>query len=570
MRTCPPVAIAGQPSACAGVGAANVRSNQARVAGEKAASGSMQPGYRRSSARTSVRLGQSRELRAVGSPVSSDGRIGAFSSVRPSWRSPTASRSTTGRCARRRRSSELRASLDVPLPDGPTDPVEVIEQLARDAEPGLTQTGGGRYFGFVVGGAVPAALAADWLAAAWDQNAGLAMLAPSASVAEEVAGRWLKDLLGVPPERVVRARDRLPDGARDRARRGAAPRAGGGRPRRRGRRPRRRAADPRRRRREAARHRRPRAALHRPRHRAASARCRPTTRAACVVDGLRGVLAESDAPTIVIGQLGEVNTGACDDLEAIADATTEAGAWLHVDGAFGLWAAASPSLRHLAAGSARADSWATDAHKWLNVPYDVGVAFCAHPESHRAALGIRSAYLVHSDPEAGRDPLDWTPEHSRRARGFATYAALRSLGRAGVADLVETTCARARALADGARGAARLRDPERGRAQPGALPLRGRRRHRRVHRRGAGRGRGVARRNAVGRPPRGAAVGLVLAHERGRRRACGARLRGRSRVDRARRRLTAGTDSARRPGVGRPRPANAVGAPRSRHQGTRP
>jgi glutamate/tyrosine decarboxylase-like PLP-dependent enzyme len=166
-----------------------------------------------------------------------------------------------------------------------------------------------------------------------------------------------------------------------------------------------------------------------------------------LVDELPAVVAETDAPTIVIGQLGEVNTGACDDLEAIADACDAAGAWLHVDGAFGLWAAAAPSLALLAAGSARADSWATEAHKWLNVPYDVGVAFCAHPDSHRAALGIRSVYLTHSDPAAGRDPLDWTPEHSRRARGFTAYAALRSLGRAGVAELVETTCARARGLA---------------------------------------------------------------------------------------------------------------------------
>jgi glutamate/tyrosine decarboxylase-like PLP-dependent enzyme len=163
--------------------------------------------------------------------------------------------------------------------------------------------------------------------------------------------------------------------------------------------------------------------------------------------GVRAALADGDGPAIVCAQLGEVNTGACDDLEAIADAAEEAGAWLHVDGAFGLWAAASPSLRHLTAGSERADSWATDAHKWLNVPYDVGVAFCAHPEAHQAALGIRSSYLLHAE-DAGRDPIDWNPEHSRRARGFTTYAALRSLGRTGVAELVERTCARARALAE--------------------------------------------------------------------------------------------------------------------------
>jgi glutamate/tyrosine decarboxylase-like PLP-dependent enzyme len=164
------------------------------------------------------------------------------------------------------------------------------------------------------------------------------------------------------------------------------------------------------------------------------------------VDGLRAALDDEGGPTIVCAQLGEVNTGACDDLEAIADACEAAGAWLHVDGAFGLWAAASPSLRHLTAGAERADSWATDAHKWLNVPYDVGIAFCAHPEAHREALGVRSAYLVYAEA-AARDPVDWNPEHSRRARGFTVYAALRALGRDGVADLVENACAHARALA---------------------------------------------------------------------------------------------------------------------------
>jgi glutamate/tyrosine decarboxylase-like PLP-dependent enzyme len=164
-----------------------------------------------------------------------------------------------------------------------------------------------------------------------------------------------------------------------------------------------------------------------------------------LVAELRAELAKADGPTIVCSQLGEVNTGACDDLNAIADAAVEAGAWHHVDGAFGLWAAAAPSLRHLAAGSERADSWATDAHKWLNVPYDNGIAFCAHPEAHQRALGIRSAYLLYTDE--ARDPLDWNPEHSRRARGFTVYAALRSLGRSGVADLIERSCARARDLA---------------------------------------------------------------------------------------------------------------------------
>ena len=342
---------------------------------------------------------------------------------------------------------ELRRALDVPLPEGPTDPVEVIETLARDSDPGLTQTGGGRYFGFVVGGAVPAALAADWLAAAWDQNAGLALLAPSASVAEEVAGAWLGDLLDIPAgasfalvtgcqmahaTALVAARHHVlaaagHDVERDGLAGAPAIRVVAG----------------------AKRHGTVDRALRFVGLGTACVREVPSDgQGRTVVEGLSEVLAESDAPTIVIAQLGEVNTGACDDVEAIADACQGTGAWLHVDGAFGLWAAASPSLRHLTAGSSRADSWATDAHKWLNVPYDVGIVFCAHPESHRAALGIRSVYLTHSDPEAGRDPLDWTPEHSRRARGFSTYAAIRSLGRSGIAELVEATCARARALAE--------------------------------------------------------------------------------------------------------------------------
>ena len=143
-----------------------------------------------------------------------------------------------------------------------------------------------------------------------------------------------------------------------------------------------------------------------------------------------------------------INTGAFDDLEAAADAADRHGAWLHVDGAFGLWAAAAPSLRHLLRGSERADSWATDAHKWLNVPYDSGIAFCRHAGSHRAAMSVRASYLVQAGEDGdGRDPMDWTPEFSRRARGFAVYAALRTLGRDGVADLLERSCAHARRFA---------------------------------------------------------------------------------------------------------------------------
>ena len=143
-----------------------------------------------------------------------------------------------------------------------------------------------------------------------------------------------------------------------------------------------------------------------------------------------------------------MNTGVFDDLVAIADAVEGTGAWLHVDGAFGLWAAASPSLRHLLAGSERADSWATDAHKWLNVPYDCGIAFCAHPDAHHEAMTAQAVYLVR-EADVIREPVDWTPEHSRRARAVPVYAALRQLGRSGVADLVDRSCAHARRFAAG-------------------------------------------------------------------------------------------------------------------------
>jgi glutamate/tyrosine decarboxylase-like PLP-dependent enzyme len=343
---------------------------------------------------------------------------------------------------------ELRTTIDRPLPDGPTDGLEVIGELAANVDPGLAQMGGGRYFGFVIGGVLPVALAADWLTSSWDQNAGLALPAPAAAVVEEVAGRWLKELLGIPEHAsfalvtgcqvahttaLAAARNHLlgqvgHDVERD-GLVGAPPiRVVAG----------------------AKRHGTIDRAL---RLLGLGTGCVRAVEAdgqgRMVVEGLRAELARERGPTIVIAQLGEVNTGACDDLNAVADATSEAGAWLHVDGAFGLWARAAPAFRHLTAGVERADSWATDAHKWLNVPYDNGIAFCAHPEAHRAAMGIRSAYLIHADPDAARDPVDWNPEHSRRARGFTIYAALRSLGRSGVADLVERSCRSAQALAAG-------------------------------------------------------------------------------------------------------------------------
>jgi glutamate/tyrosine decarboxylase-like PLP-dependent enzyme len=343
---------------------------------------------------------------------------------------------------------ELREALDVPLSEGPTDAMQVLEALARDVDPGLAQMGSGRYFGFVIGGVLPVALAADWLTSAWDQNAGLALPTPAAAVVEEVAGGWLKELLGIPAHAsfafvtgcqmahataFAAARNHvLAQIGHDVERDGFV------------------GAPPIRVLAGAMRH----GTIDRALRllglgsgciRAVAA----DSQGRMIVDALRDELARETGPTIVTAQLGEVNTGACDDLNAIADATAEAGAWLHVDGAFGLWAAASPAYRSLAAGVERADSWATDAHKWLNVPYDNGIAFCAHPDAHRSALGIRSAYLIHADPDAARDPVDWNPEHSRRARGFTIYAALRALGRSGVAELVDRCCANARAIAEG-------------------------------------------------------------------------------------------------------------------------
>ncbi len=342
---------------------------------------------------------------------------------------------------------ELRASLGGPLPEGPADPREVIEHLAAAAEPGLVASPGGRYFGFVIGGALPAALAADWLTSAWDQNAGLYVAGPAAATVEEVAGAWTAELLGLPGgvsfgfvtgcqmahvTALAAARHsvfaRVGWDVNERGLIGAPPVY---------------------------------VVVGEERHTTVDRALRLLGfGAACIVpvaaDGqgrmepgaLRETLERLDGPAIVCAQAGNVNTGAVDPLEAIADSAQAAGAWLHVDGAFGLWAAASPALRHLVAGAERADSWATDAHKWLNVPHDSGIALCAHPEAHRAAMSVRAGYLIHAESGGPRDELDWNPDFSRRARGFPVYAAIRSLGRSGIAELVERCCAHARRFAE--------------------------------------------------------------------------------------------------------------------------
>jgi glutamate/tyrosine decarboxylase-like PLP-dependent enzyme len=322
----------------------------------------------------------------------------------------------------------------------------VIEELVAAAEPGVVAIPSGRYFGFVIGGGLPAALAADWLTSAWDQNAGLYVGGPSASVVEQVVREWVCDLLGLPPTASIgfvtgtqmgsvtalaAARFRvLEQVGWDVGQAGLA-----GAPR-------------------------VRVFVGEKRHVTVDRALRllglgaPDVVAAdsqgrLDVAALRDALRSGEGPAIVCAQAGEVNTGAFDAFDEIADAAQEHGAWLHVDGAFGLWAAASPRLRALVQGVERADSWITDAHKWLNVPYDSALVLCADPEAHRGAMTVSASYLIQDDTRATRDQVDWVPEFSRRARGFAVYAALRSLGRSGLAELVEGCCACARRFADG-------------------------------------------------------------------------------------------------------------------------
>ena len=341
---------------------------------------------------------------------------------------------------------DLRDELGGSLPEGPLEPRLVVADLARAVEPGLMATPGGRFFGFVIGGSLPAALAADWLASAWDQNAGLYAAAPAASVVEEVCGAWLIELLGLPEHAsygLVTGCQMANFTALAAARHGVLEAAGwdveadglAGAP------PVQIIAG-------EERHVTIDRALRFLGLGTASLETVPVdAQGRMRADALRDALAESSGPTVVCAQAGNVNTGAIDPLGEICDAAHGCGAWVHVDGAFGMWAAASPALRHLVEGIGRADSWATDAHKWLNVPYDCGLVFCAHPAAHRAAMGVHASYLVHS-VNRERDAMDWNPDFSRRARGFAVYAALRSLGRSGVEDLVDRCCAHARRFAE--------------------------------------------------------------------------------------------------------------------------
>lgn len=340
--------------------------------------------------------------------------------------------------------AELRQRLDLPLGDAGLDAGTVLDDLVEATRGGVARITSGRFFGWVNGGALPAALAADWMTSAWDQNVGLYAVAPAAAVAEETAGRWLKELLELPRSAsfalvtgcqmahvtcLAVARHALLAGRGwdvERDGLSGAPSI--------------------------------RILTSTELHGSASRAVRflglgegNIERLAADSDGrlpeheLKTALErEPSRPTIVVLQAGDLNIGAFDDFATLIPLAKKSGAWVHIDGAFGLWAAASPVYRHLLAGVELADSWATDGHKWLNVPYDCGYAFVADSAAHRATMSQRSSYLTHA--EEARDPLDWTPEFSRRARGFATYAALRQLGKSGVQALVERCCEHAYSL----------------------------------------------------------------------------------------------------------------------------
>jgi glutamate/tyrosine decarboxylase-like PLP-dependent enzyme len=340
----------------------------------------------------------------------------------------------------------LHAVLGGPLPDEGRDAAAVVRELGRGAIPGLVASAGPRYFGFVIGGSVPAALAADWLTSAWDQNAGLYVESPAASVVEEIASAWLLELFGLPKEAsvgFVTGCQMANFTCLAAARRGVLLRAGW---------------DVEARGLQGAppvtvvvgdlAHATIFAALQLLGLGAENARRVPTDdQGRMRADALHAALAQARGPTIVCAQAGEVNTGSFDAFDDVVAAARAHGAWVHVDGAFGLWAGASPARRRLLGGAALADSWATDAHKWLNVPYDSGLAIVRDPALHRAAMTLSAPYLV-AGGAGRRDPTDYTPEASRRARGFAIYAALRSLGRRGVAAMVDRCCDLARAMAE--------------------------------------------------------------------------------------------------------------------------
>jgi glutamate/tyrosine decarboxylase-like PLP-dependent enzyme len=341
---------------------------------------------------------------------------------------------------------DVRRRLNGRLPDHGSDPAQVLRELADAVDPGLVANGP-RWFGFVDGGALPVAVAADWLTSAWDQNSGLVAASPAAAAVEEVVADWLCDLIGFPRDAgfgfvtgaqmanftgLAAARGALLervgwDVATDGLR--GAPQ------------------------------------LHVVTGEHAHASIFAALRMLGLGDTVKSVPGDDqgrmrpgelarvldgcDGPTLVCALAGNVSTGAFDPFDAIVDLVAGHGqCWLHVDGAFGLWAATSPSLRHLVEGALRADSWTLDGHKWLNVPYDSGIAVVRDPAAQRSALSLSAPYLVRDPSAPHRDRTDYVPEASRRGRGFVLYATLRALGRSGIADLVERSCAHARRFAE--------------------------------------------------------------------------------------------------------------------------
>jgi len=345
---------------------------------------------------------------------------------------------------------ELRQMLGGPLPQVGIAPERITEILAGAGMRGTVASAGPRYFGFVIGGSLPAAVAADWLVSAWDQNCAVYVHSPLVAVIEQITGSWLRELAGLPPAMsfgfvtgchmasftgLAAARHRvLRDVGWDAEANGlfGAP----------------------------------------PIDVVVSEEAHYTITTALRLLGLGGnrvrriptdgqgrmragdlaaALESRKGPCIVCAQAGNVNTGAIDPLDEIAECAKKSGAWLHVDGAFGLWAAASPERAALLRGIEKADSIATDAHKWLNVPYDCGIAFCADPAAHRSAMSLSAAYMMATETE--RDPHEFVPEESRRARAVPVYAAVRALGRHGFTELVERNCRQARRFAEALRAA---------------------------------------------------------------------------------------------------------------------
>jgi len=338
------------------------------------------------------------------------------------------------------------AALDEPMGEQPSAPDSVLQLLDELCSPASMAMAGPRFFGFVIGGSLPVTVAANWLAAAWDQNAAFYSVTPGVAMIEQVALRWLLDVLRLPPESgggFVTGATMANFTALAAARHAVLGRAGWnveadglfGAP---------------------------------PITVVVGEEAHSTLFKSLGLLGLgrkRVVRVPVDAqgrmradalppisgPTIVCTQAGNVNTGAFDPIGEVCKKAHEVGAWVHVDGAFGLWAAASPALARLTAGVETADSWATDAHKWLNVPYDCGLAFARDPDALRAAMAITADYLPAAVPQ--RSPSDFTPELSRRARGIEVWAALKSLGKRGLADMIERSCRYARRFAEGLQAA---------------------------------------------------------------------------------------------------------------------